>query len=318
MAVPAEGAPHAHGGSLIQPLSADHVNDNFTYVGLRPDVGVFAPPVQEEPAPSSPKSETTDWPGRSRADLWYDRITRAAFRLAGAAVLALGAVSGHALASDPDSKHGTTYEYPFSDYPGTGSGAAEKRPAASPTAGAESDFALEILPSQQEIIDAIGLEADQKAFLTKMILAAEELKHHGKAEGINLEVMVGQAIQESGWGGSLLSNKYNNPFGMKYWGTGKATPRFRTPEQDRNGKTYYTDVQFRAFDTLEEGFEAYAQLLRSGYPAAIGHPDDPLAVLQALQANPNHSWATDKKYAENVLACVNRARLPEIFAVAAM
>jgi flagellum-specific peptidoglycan hydrolase FlgJ len=110
---------------------------------------------------------------------------------------------------------------------------------------------------------------------------------------IPASISLAQWALESGWGKHDLGAC--NFFGMKCR-AGKNDPfvTLRTREVDRNGKTFFIDARFRKFASVEEAFDAHAQLLATApvYSKARARLPDVAAFADALTG----VYATDPKY----------------------
>jgi flagellum-specific peptidoglycan hydrolase FlgJ len=117
-------------------------------------------------------------------------------------------------------------------------------------------------------------------------------------------VSVAQFILESNWGHNHLGAA-NNYFGIK---ARDGEPfASRSTREFIAGRWTTVEARFRAFGSMQECFEAHAELLcdrelldGSGkiYAAALSSPDDALAFAQALQG----VYATDPEYAGKLIA----------------
>ncbi|SJZ36424.1 Flagellum-specific peptidoglycan hydrolase FlgJ [Pilibacter termitis] len=87
-------------------------------------------------------------------------------------------------------------------------------------------------------------------------------KDVASANGLYASVMVAQALLESGWGGSTLSQApYNNLFGIKGSYQGQSVS-MRTMEYV-GGQWVSINADFRAYPSFRESFEDNARLLRT-------------------------------------------------------
>lgn len=138
--------------------------------------------------------------------------------------------------------------------------------------------------SVEEFVDKYG----QMAFET------------GKKFGIPYEAILAQAIIESGYGGSKLTQQANNFFGIKA-GTGWTGQviNFQTAEQDASGNVYYVNAAFRKYANPQDGFDGYGDFItkNSRYKPALAFPGDPIAYISAIKAA---GYATDVAYVSKV------------------
>lgn len=130
--------------------------------------------------------------------------------------------------------------------------------------------------------------------------------------GMLPSVFAAQAILESGIlsGGSVLSNKYNNYFGIKAgssW-TGK-TVSLPTKEVI-NGQTTTVTAKFRVYDTASDSFADRSKLLLSlsRYKDAYSKTT-PKEQAEALQ---KAGYATATSYANSIISLINKYNLEEL------
>ena len=101
----------------------------------------------------------------------------------------------------------------------------------------------------------------QSNFLSQAAPAAETAS---AKYGLHASVMLAQAILESGWGQSTLSQAPNyNLFGIKGDYNG-ASVDISTREEDSSGNSYYIDATFRKYPSYTQSFEDNGALLRFG------------------------------------------------------
>lgn len=75
--------------------------------------------------------------------------------------------------------------------------------------------------------------------------------------------VIAQAVLESGWGGSKLSARYHNYFGLKCgsrW-TGKSV-NMKTQEEYTPGTLTTISDNFRVYDSMEEGIKGYFEFIQ--------------------------------------------------------
>lgn len=138
------------------------------------------------------------------------------------------------------------------------------------------------------------------AFVQTLLPLAEEA---AQALGVDPRVLVAQAALETGWGRSIIrdsqGNSSHNLFNIKAhngWEGGSVT--VQTLEY-RDGLPQPEYAQFRAYDSLEEGFDDYVRFIQENprYAQAREQAGDPQAYLQALQ---RAGYATDPEYAAKI------------------
>lgn len=136
---------------------------------------------------------------------------------------------------------------------------------------------------------------EQKLFIEKVGNAARIYYPEYK---ILPSLVIAQAIKESGWGKSSLSDKYFNFFGLKWVsGCGCDYVELKTKEYI-NGKYIVVNAKFRRYYSFNEGIEGYYKFL-SGYKRyknLIG-VTDPYTVCKLIQQD---GYATSPTYATSL------------------
>ncbi|MCI5774936.1 MAG: LysM peptidoglycan-binding domain-containing protein [Aerococcus sp.] len=98
-------------------------------------------------------------------------------------------------------------------------------------------------------------------FLNKIAGPASELAGQND---LYASVMMAQAVLETGWGSSQLSQEpYNNLFGIKGNYNG-ASVNFNTLEDDGTGNYYQINDGFRQYPSVRESLQDYVSLIRGG------------------------------------------------------
>ena len=104
-----------------------------------------------------------------------------------------------------------------------------------------------------------GLPANQSNFIKSILPGAIDAY---KNYGILPSVTIGQAIHESGWGKSGLTQNANAAFGIKATRDWKGkTYNSKTFEYGKGGK-YYTNADFRAYDSLSDSVADHGKFLK--------------------------------------------------------
>ena len=124
-----------------------------------------------------------------------------------------------------------------------------------------------------------------------------------QASGIPAAYMLGQAGHETGWGKSEIRNADGsnsfNLFGIKAGGswTGKVAEITTTEYID--GVPRKVTAKFRAYNSFEESFRDYAQLINNSprYEKARAQTGSALAYASELQ---KAGYATDPQYANKL------------------
>ncbi|RQZ31533.1 mannosyl-glycoprotein endo-beta-N-acetylglucosamidase [Burkholderia sp. Bp9017] len=129
----------------------------------------------------------------------------------------------------------------------TGSGASTPAPTSAPSAPAAAGSSNLAAPG----------------FLDRVRAAIAAAKESERKYGVPWLVTFAQWALESGFGSSGLSKRSNNPFGMQ---AAKGQDFVWGLDHRADGTPY--QAKFRRFKTLEDAFDAHAQLLAKGRPYA--------------------------------------------------
>lgn len=142
-------------------------------------------------------------------------------------------------------------------------------------------------------------------FIQSMAPKAKEIQAN---YGILPSVNMGQAILESDWGTSDLSEISNNYYGIKQGGVSEV---YSTKEYIGN-EEITVDASFAVYDSLEDSMEAYAQLLTNGTTwnndlyAEVINADNYIDAAYALQKS---GYATDPNYANKLISVIEDNQL---------
>ncbi len=144
-------------------------------------------------------------------------------------------------------------------------------------------------PSQQAFINAIAPGA----------LAAQ------RQYGVPAAVTIAQAIDESGWGQSLLATQDNNLFGIK--GTGPAGSVLRPTEEYENGQPVGVTAPFRVYSNVAQSIADHGLLLATGssYKQAMADRRSPDAFANDLTG----VYATDPNYGASLIGLMRQYNL---------
>lgn len=139
----------------------------------------------------------------------------------------------------------------------------------------------------------------QQAFIDEVAPGAMAAQHR---YGVPAAVTIAQAIDESGWGQSLLAARDHNLFGIK--GTGPAGSVPLPTQEYVNGQPVSTSASFRVYHDVAESIADHGRLLaESGYyqqaMANTGNPDKFAAALTGV-------YATDPNYGANLTSLMRR------------
>jgi flagellum-specific peptidoglycan hydrolase FlgJ len=144
---------------------------------------------------------------------------------------------------------------------------------------------------------------EELAFISRIAPAAQvgALKH-----GVPASVTIAQAILESSWGQSKLSQQALNFFGIKARRADDYA-EFKTTEF-KDGKAGKELARFRAFPTEAHCFDAHAELLSQAarYRPAMADADDPFVFAARLA---ECGYSTDPGYAKKLAELITEFKL---------
>lgn len=139
--------------------------------------------------------------------------------------------------------------------------------------------------------------------------------HSSLAKEYNIfpEVMMGQAILESGWGQSGLAKYNKNLFGVKvpYSERGKGKGVVYKTYEEIDGKTIRISDEFRKFDTYEQSIRQYLNLLTGNYYSSFG-VNKAKDYKEQIQRIKNAGYATDSRYVNKVLNVISGSSLSDV------
>lgn len=136
--------------------------------------------------------------------------------------------------------------------------------------------------------------------------------HSSLAKEYNIfpEVMMGQAILESGWGESGLAKYSKNLFGVKVPNSqkGKGKGHVYLTNEEINGKNIKIKDEFRKFDTYEQSIRQYLSLLSGRYYSSFG-VNKAKDYKEQLRLIKKAGYATASNYVDAVLNVITRNNL---------
>jgi Mannosyl-glycoprotein endo-beta-N-acetylglucosaminidase len=136
--------------------------------------------------------------------------------------------------------------------------------------------------------------AAQQAFINEVASGAMATQ---RQYGVPAAVTIAQAIDESGWGQSVLATNDHNLFGIK--GTGPAGSDQLPTQEVINGQLVNLSSSFQVYQSVAQSIDAHGRLLaRSGdYAGAMTQAHDPNAFAAALTG----VYATDPGYGAKLI-----------------
>ena len=115
---------------------------------------------------------------------------------------------------------------------------------------------------------------------------------------------IAQAILESNWGRSMLSQKAYNYFGMKAGSGWKgATYSAKTQEQTPAGQAFTINADFRAYPDVQAGIRGYYVFLQYPRYANLKGVTDYKEACRLIKAD---GWATDVKYTDKLVSLIEK------------
>ena len=191
---------------------------------------------------------------------------------------------------------------------GTAQTAAATIPGAMPIAGSVTSYSsvtpsVRYSRSQAAASSAsVAGSAAQRAFIAEVASGALAAQ---RQYGIPAAVTIAQAIDESGWGQSLLATQDNNLFGIK--GTGPAGSVLRPTQEYENGQPVTVNAPFRVYNDVAQSITDHSLLLATGssYKQAMADRRSPDAFANDLTG----VYATDPNYGSYLIAIMRQYNL---------
>lgn len=171
--------------------------------------------------------------------------------------------------------------------------------------------ALQTSQSPQDVVSLAGklskvlntAYGDRRQFIEQALPHAIRIQVQ---YGIPASATISQAIFESGYGGSDLAQNHHNYFGIKAFNNWSG-PKAMMPTKDSGVRT---TAYFRKYGDLGQGFQGYADFLRSSnrYDRAFYKPTGVEFVEALLRAG----YCPDHDYLDKIKAIMARHRLQEL------
>ncbi len=149
----------------------------------------------------------------------------------------------------------------------------------------------------------------QQDFVSRMLPHALKAAN---ASGVPPELMLSQAALESGWGRRQIlmpdGTSSHNLFGIKATSNWHGKVAEVVTTEYRNGVAYKQLEKFRAYDSYDEAFKDYANMLSSNprYAGVMQQSGSPAGMAHALQ---NAGYATDPKYAQKLVSVMRQMNI---------
>lgn len=169
-----------------------------------------------------------------------------------------------------------------------------------------SSPAATVQPQTAQVSKALA--ATPRAFVEEMLPHAQAAS---RKTGVPVELMMGQAALETGWGKSQIKMVDGQPsynlFGIKATGWSGKVAEVMTTEY-RNGIANKQSERFRAYESYTQSFEDYARLISSNprYKDALQQQGDIQGMANAIQRG---GYATDPRYADKLVRVMEMLNL---------
>lgn len=139
-------------------------------------------------------------------------------------------------------------------------------------------------------------------------------KHAPRYDILVPSAVIAQAIQESGWGQSVLSKQYHNYFGLKCGTLWKgASVNLETQEEYQPGVMTTISDNFRTYGSMEEGVIGYFEFIQLPRYQNLRGIADPRRYLETIRAD---GYATDYSYVDSCMALVTGYNLTQYDGIA--
>lgn len=125
--------------------------------------------------------------------------------------------------------------------------------------------------------------------------------------GIPASITIAQSIVESSWGRGQLALEANNYFGIKCKKDWTGETAYVKDDDYKNGKL--VESCFRAYDSIEESFRDHSDFLVDNPRYAALFELNPLDYKGWAKGLKKAGYATDKKYAEKLIAKIEEYQL---------
>lgn len=170
---------------------------------------------------------------------------------------------------------------------------------------------LSFLSSRENVQQAqVAVEIDQEqAFIDKISAYAKVLQSE---YGVLPSISIAQAILESNWGNSELSEKYNNFYGIK--GSEEANTVLMNTKEFVDEEWIEINGRFRIYESWQDSMNAHTKLFVEGTTwnpqqyAAVLAADNYRDAAFALQAS---GYATDPTYPEKLIELIQQYKLDQ-------
>lgn len=185
-----------------------------------------------------------------------------------------------------------------------------------PVISQTSTSALDIEPdTERKSQSIIGAVADVSASIFQAIKTPIDFVQAVKPYadkiaqkiGVDSKVIIAQAALETGWGQHVIKDSHGrsslNLFNIKTGSSWDGKSVSVSTLEYRDGVAAKEKAAFRRYDSLEDSFNDFYQLLQNKrYQPVLANTDNPENFLNQLQ---KAGYATDPNYAKKILSIVN-------------
>lgn len=144
----------------------------------------------------------------------------------------------------------------------------------------------------------------QRDFLTQIALPSYEQE---VKTGLPMEVMMAQAILETGWGKSDLAKEHNNYFGIKEYRKNQKGVKYATTEYVK-GRKKRVKAKFRVYDTPQDCFNDRYEWFKSNYRYEDLDFKDLDYVDFSIELQ-ERGYATDPNYSIHLIKIIKKYQL---------
>lgn len=148
---------------------------------------------------------------------------------------------------------------------------------------------------------------DQRAFIKKIAPYAQQMQ---RQYHVLPSITMAQAILESDWGNSTLSQKFNNFYGIK--GASDQPGAVLKTQEFTNGQWETVTARFRSYGSWQESMQAHSLLLVNGTDWNANQYQSVIQAgnyKQAAQALYQDGYATDPGYPEKLINLIQKYNL---------
>lgn len=146
---------------------------------------------------------------------------------------------------------------------------------------------------------------DKKGFIDSI----KEGALKGQREhNILASLTIAQAILESGWGSSQLTQRANNLFGIKAFSNWKGRKINIPTTEWYNGKMTMINADFKAYDSLTDSIEDHNKLLTNARYNPVRECKDYKAACESIR---DCGYATDPEYTKKLIKIIEENKLYE-------